>query len=68
MGYYVVELEFFSSKRYITELIKAYAKKSDISVDVLQKKQKIFLIFDDKDSMDIFTKLLDEIIPFSIFS
>lgn len=67
MEYYVVALEFRSSKRYIADLIRAYAKKHDISVDVIQRDQKILLIFDDKNNIDSFTKLLDAVIPVSIF-
>ena len=63
MEYYVVALEFRSSKRYIADLIRAYAKKHDISVDVIQRDQKILLIFDDKNNIDSFTKLLDTVIP-----
>ncbi|MBN2768844.1 MAG: hypothetical protein JXQ68_07040 [Campylobacterales bacterium] len=67
MEYYVVALEFRSSKRYIADLIRAYAKKHDISVDAIQRDQKILLIFDDKNNIDSFTKLLDAVIPVSIF-
>lgn len=67
MEYFVVDLAFSSSKTYIANLIKAYAKKFDVKVDVYQKDRKITLLFEQSSALDSFTQLLDEVLPASIF-
>ncbi len=66
--YFIFEIAFLSSKNYIADLIRAYAKKEEIEVDVLQTIDKITMTFhkDDK-KLETFLLGLEQILPASLF-
>ncbi|NOZ90386.1 MAG: hypothetical protein GXO60_03765 [Epsilonproteobacteria bacterium] len=66
--YFVFQLEFNSTKTYISSLIKAYAKREKIEVDVLQNGEQIAIVAQkDNEKLEQFLLGLEEILPASIY-
>ena len=66
--YFVFQLEFSSTKSYIADLIRAYAKQHSIEIDVFQDNQNITLVAKaDDERLDRFSKGLEEILPASLY-
>jgi len=65
---FIVEIEFISQKRYISNLILAYAKERNVNLKLMQSKQKIYLVFNkEQENLDKFLIGLEQILPASIF-
>ncbi len=66
--YFIFEIEFFSNKNYLSDLISAYAKQEQIQIDVIQSNDKIVMVFDkEDDQLESFLHKIEEIIPASLF-
>lgn len=66
--YFIFEIEFSSNKNYITNLIRGYAKKVSIEVDIIQTKDKIVMIFNqDDEKLETFLLDIENILPASLF-
>jgi hypothetical protein len=66
--YFILELEFTSSKTYIRDMIKAYAKEDNISLDIIQANDKIVMSFNKEDkNLEDFLHSLDSKLPASLF-
>ena len=66
--YFIFEIAFSSPKNYIAELIRAYASKEQMEIDVLQSNDKIILTFNKEDrKLEKFLLGMEEILPASLF-
>ena len=66
--YFIFEIGFSSPKEYIANLIRAYANKEEIKIDVLQTPDKIIMTFlKDDEKLEKFLLGLEEILPASLF-
>lgn len=66
--YFIFEIEFSSNKNYITNLIRGYAKKVSIEVDIIQTRDKIVMIFNqDDEKLETFLLDIENILPASLF-
>ncbi len=66
--YFIFQLEFNSTKTYIADLIRAYAKKMGIELDVFQDSKNITISAkQDDEQLEAFLKGLEEVLPASIF-
>lgn len=66
--YFIFEIVFSSNKMYIADLIRAYAKETQIEADVLQTEEKILLVMNQEDAkLESFLKGLEEVLPASLF-
>jgi len=66
--YFIFEIEFFSDKNYLSQLILAYAKQEQMKIDVIQSNDKIIMVFDKEDEqLETFLHKLEENIPASLF-
>ncbi len=66
--YFILEIEFGTSKPYISTLIKAQAKVKEIAIDVFQDEKKIVLVAEKNEKgLENFLLSLEEILPASLF-
>ena len=66
--YFIVELEFDTSKSYIAQLIRAEAMKEEIGISVIQSSGKIILVCPrDDERVEGFLLGLESLLPASIF-
>ena len=66
--YFVFQLEFSSNKTYILSLIKAYAQKIGIEIDLIQNNKQIVIVANrDNDKLESFLLGLEEILPASLY-
>jgi hypothetical protein len=66
--YFIFQLEFNSTKTYIADLIRAYAKQTGIELDVFQDSKTITIsAMSDDEKLEVFLKGLEEVLPASLF-
>ena len=66
--YFIFEMAFSSSKRYIADLVRAQADSFGIEMEVVQTREAVLLVFDKgDDKIEPFLLKLDESLPASIF-
>ncbi len=66
--YFIFEIEFFSNKNYLSDLILAYAKQEQMKIDVIQSNDKIVMVFDKNDEqLESFLNGMEEVLPASLF-
>ncbi len=66
--YFIVELEFNTSKSYIAQLIRAESMKEEIGISVIQSSGKIILVCPrDDERVEGFLLGLESLLPASIF-
>jgi len=66
--YFIFQLEFDSTKTYIADLIRAYAKQTEIELDVFQDSKTITIsAISDDEKLEVFLKGLEEVLPASLF-
>ncbi|WP_373031731.1 hypothetical protein [Sulfurovum sp.] len=66
--YFIFEIEFFSDKNYLSNLISAYAKQKQMQVDIIQSRDKIVMVFDkEDDKIESFLNGMEEVLPASLF-
>ncbi|CAA6805336.1 MAG: [NiFe] hydrogenase metallocenter assembly protein HypF [uncultured Sulfurovum sp.] len=66
--YFIFQLEFNSSKTYISDLIHAYSKDVGIELDVFQDSKMITISAkQDDEKLELFLNGLEEILPASLY-
>ncbi|UFH59622.1 hypothetical protein [Sulfurovum mangrovi] len=66
--YFIYEIEFFSNKSYLSNLIRAYAKQEQMKIDVIQGNDKIVMVFDQEDEqIEGFLNGMKDVLPASLF-
>jgi hypothetical protein len=66
--YFIFQLEFNSSKTYISDLIRAYSKQIGIELDVFQDSKIISISAkQDDEKLEAFLNGLEEVLPASLF-
>ncbi len=66
--YFIFEIEFISGKRYIADLIRAFAEISKTNVEVIRTTERIVLVFDkDDEKIAPFLLGLESRLPASLF-
>jgi Zn ribbon nucleic-acid-binding protein len=66
--YFIFQLEFNSSKTYISDLIRAYSKQVGIELDVFQDSKLITIsALSDDEKLEEFLNGLEEILPASLY-
>ncbi len=66
--YFILEIEFRSQKRYISDLIRSFAAVYDIDIEVLRQRDSIVLVCKkDQERLGGFLNALENVLPASIF-
>jgi hypothetical protein len=66
--YFIFQLEFNSSKIYISDLIRAYSEQIGIELDVFQDSKLITIsAMSDDDKLEAFLNGLEEVLPASLY-
>ncbi|WP_122892989.1 hypothetical protein [Arcobacter peruensis] len=66
--YFIFEITFSSNKNYISKLIRGYANKTEIEVEIVQTKDKIVMIFNqDDEKLESFLLNMEYLLPASLF-
>ena len=63
----VLELTYTSTQPYIKNYIVAFARKFDIKVKTLQKADRLFCYFEQKDNLEAMLEALAKMLPASVF-
>ncbi len=66
--YFIFQLEFNSTKTYIADFIRAYAKQIEIELDVFQDSKTITIsAMSNDEKLEAFLQGLEEVLPASLF-